>query len=154
MSHDSRLSGTLHILLHMAEEPGPHTSDALAHAMKTNPVVVRRMMAGLRERGLVRAERGKGGGWTLACDCGRTTLEDIYCALGRPALFAMKNRDCAPVCVVEQSVNAALTDVFDAAEAFLLNRLGNITLADLRTSFRARLSGHNDILSLQTQHGP
>lgn len=62
MKCDSRLSGILHVLLHMAEEPRPLTSEALAAAMQTNPAVVRRTMAGLREAGFVRSGRGHGGG--------------------------------------------------------------------------------------------
>ena len=52
MRRDSRLSGILHVLLHMAEDGGPVTSEDLAKAMDTNPVVIRRIMAGLRESGL------------------------------------------------------------------------------------------------------
>ncbi|HRE88657.1 MAG TPA: transcriptional regulator, partial [Myxococcota bacterium] len=46
MRRDSRLSGVLHVLLHMAQHKGPLTSDHLAKAMDTNPVVIRRLMAG------------------------------------------------------------------------------------------------------------
>jgi DNA-binding IscR family transcriptional regulator len=64
MRRDSRLSGVLHVLLHMAEQDGPVTSEVMAKAMTTNPVVIRRLMAGLRDAGYVRAENGHGGGWT------------------------------------------------------------------------------------------
>ena len=63
MKRDSRLSGVLHVLLHMAEHDGPLTSDILAKAMDTNPVVIRRILGGLREQGYVRSEKGHGGGW-------------------------------------------------------------------------------------------
>src|SRR3546814_14210830 len=66
MKRDSRLSGVLHVLLHMAEAGGPLTSASLAKAMQTNPVVVRRILAGLREAGFVRSEKGHGGGWKIA----------------------------------------------------------------------------------------
>ena len=66
MKRDSRLSGVLHVLLHMAEHEGPMTSETLANAMQTNPVVIRRAMSGLREACYVRSEKGHGGGWTLA----------------------------------------------------------------------------------------
>ena len=66
MRRDSRLSGVLHVLLHMAEHPDSMTSEMLARAMGTNPVVIRRLMAGLRERGFVQSEKGHGGGWTIA----------------------------------------------------------------------------------------
>lgn len=58
MRCDSRLSGVLHVLLHMAQQPGPFTSETLAKAMDTNPVVIRRIMAGLRELGYVRSGEG------------------------------------------------------------------------------------------------
>ena len=53
MKRDSRLSNVLHALLHMAEMEGPATSEAMAQAMQTNPVVARRLMAGLRYAGFV-----------------------------------------------------------------------------------------------------
>ncbi len=84
MRRDSRLSGVLHVLLHMAARNGPATSEMLAKAMDTNPVVIRRVMAGLRDQGYVRSEKGHGGGWTLDCDLSEVTLRDIYTALGRP----------------------------------------------------------------------
>lgn len=152
MRRDSRLSGVLHVLLHMAEQPGPITSEALARAMNTNPVVVRRVMAGLRERGYVRSEKGHGGGWTIACNLGAVTLRDIYDALGRPELSAMGNRTEAPGCLVEQAVNAALGETFDEAEALLLRRFGEISLAALSADFHTRLAERGGSPSLETSH--
>ena len=71
----------------------------LAKAMDTNPVVIRRIMAGLRDQGYVRSEKGHGGGWTLCCDLSKVTLHDIYTALGSPSLLAMGNRTEAPGCL-------------------------------------------------------
>jgi DNA-binding IscR family transcriptional regulator len=139
MKRDSRLSGVLHVLLHMAQQPGPITSEILAKAMDTNPVVIRRIMAGLRNLGYVSSEKGHGGGWTLACDLSKVTLRDVYTALGSPSLLAMGNRTEAPGCLVEQAVNAALDQAFRDAEALLLSRLGEVTLAMLSEDFRKRL---------------
>ena len=131
MRRDSRLSGVLHVLLHMARHEGPSTSEVLAQAMETNPVVIRRIMAGLREHGYVRSEKGHGGGWTLACDLAKVTLRDVYTALGCPSLLAIGNRTESPGCLVEQAVNAALGPTFRAAEELLLAQLGEVTLAQL-----------------------
>ncbi|ULL00780.1 Rrf2 family transcriptional regulator [Bradyrhizobium sp. I71] len=139
MKRDSRLSGVLHVLLHMAQQPGPFTSETLAKAMTTNPVVIRRIMAGLRDLGYVRSEKGHGGGWRLACDLSKVTLRDVYIALGSPSLLAMGNRTEAPGCLVEQAVNAALDQAFRDAEALLLSRLGEVTLAMLGEDLRKRL---------------
>src|SRR5882757_8889140 len=140
MKRDSRLSGVLHVLLHMAEHSRPATSEVLAKAMSTNPVVIRRIMAGLREQGYVRSEKGHGGGWTLARDLAEVTLRDIYDALGRPSMLAMGNRTEMPGCLVEQAVNTALDKAFHDAEALLLARLGEVTLAALSADFHARLT--------------
>lgn len=139
MKRDNRLSGVLHVLLHMAELRGPATSETLAKAMDTNPVVIRRIMAGLRNQGYVRSEKGHGGGWTLACDLSKVTLRDIYTALGSPSLLAIGNRTEAPGCLVEQAVNAALTETFHEAETLLLSRFGEVTLAMLSADFHRRL---------------
>lgn len=152
MKRDSRLSGVLHVLLHMAEQSGPATSETLAKAMSTNPVVIRRIMAGLREQGYVRSEKGHGGGWTLARDLAEITLRDIYDALGRPSLLAMGNRTETPGCLVEQAVNTALDKAFHDAEALLLARLGDVTLAALSADFHARLTTRSGSLTRETGH--
>jgi len=152
MRRDSRLSGVLHVLLHMAEQSGPQTSETLARAMDTNPVVIRRIMGGLRGQGFVHSEKGHGGGWTIACDLGAVTLRDIYDALGQPEILAMGNRTDAPGCLVEQAVNAALGQVFDDAEALLLRRFGEITLAQLSADFHARLTERGGAITLETYH--
>ncbi|WP_417381866.1 Rrf2 family transcriptional regulator [Gimesia sp.] len=139
MKRSSKLSGVLHILLHMAEQSGPITSEDLSGMMATNPVVIRRTMAGLRERGYVQSEKGHGGGWTLSCDPSKVTLRDIYVALGTPSLLAIGNRTESPDCLVEQAVNAALQQTFQDAEELLLARFGEITLSRLSADYHARL---------------
>jgi Rrf2 family protein len=152
MRSDSRLSGVLHVLLHMAEHRGPVTSEVLAKAMKTNPVVIRRIMAGLRDKGYIRSEKGHGGGWTLACDLSKVALLDIYAALGSPSVLAISNRTETPGCLIEQAVNAALDQAFQDAETLLLSRLGQVTLAKLSADFHLRLVKHRGPQDLETIH--
>lgn len=114
------------------------TSDELSRTLSTNPVVIRRIMAGLRDMGIVRSERGHGGGWTISRDLATVSLRDVYAALGEPMVFALGNRVETPDCLVEQAVNAALDDAFDAAQALLIKRLGEVTLADLAADFHER----------------
>ena len=84
-----RLSRMLHVLLHMAEQDAPLTSETIGKMLNTNPVVVRRMMSGLRERGYVQSEKGHGGGWVLTRPLSELTLLDVYQALGEPPIFAL-----------------------------------------------------------------
>lgn len=151
MRQDNRLSGVLHLLLHMAQKDGPVTSEVLAKAMDTNPVVIRRVMAGLRDQGYVQSAKGHGGGWTLACDLSKVTLRDIYTALGSPTLLAIGNRTETPGCLIEEAVNAALNQSFEDAEALLLSRLGEVTIAALNTDVQSRLAARG--LSNHRRHG-
>lgn len=139
MKRDSRLSGILHVLLHLAEAKEPVTSQALAKTMQTNPVVVRRALGSLREQGYVRSAKGHHGGWTLDCDLSLVTLRDIYVALGSPSLLAIGHRTESPGCLVEQAVNASLESAFREAEEILLTRLGEVTLARLHQHVAAGL---------------
>jgi DNA-binding IscR family transcriptional regulator len=136
----------------MAEQSGPVTSEVLAKAIDTNPVVVRRIMAGLRDQGYVRSEKGHGGGWTLACDLSKVTMRDIYTALGSPALLAMSNRAETPSCLVEQAVNAALNQAFEDAEALLLAHLGQVTLAMLSADLHERIIARGGSHRLENIH--
>lgn len=152
MKRDSRLSGVLHVLLHLADHAGPVTSEVLARAMATNPVVIRRVMAGLRRRHLVRSAKGHGGGWTLAREPQAITLREIYDALGRPALLAIGHRTESPGCLVEQTVNTALGQAFDDAEALLLTRLGEVTLGTLSDGVRRHPRWRRRVATLEKAH--
>lgn len=140
MKKDSRLSLVLHALLHMAEQDGPMTSETLGRCLAANPVVVRRTMGLLRDAGLVSAERGHAGGWRIAVDLASISLRQLHETLGEPAIFAIGTRSEAPECLVEQSVNAALEGAFADAEALLLARFADVTLADLARDFARRHS--------------
>lgn len=138
MRNDSRLSRMLHVLLHMARHEGPMTSEAIAEMLRTNPVVVRRTMAGLRDSGYVSSDKGHGGGWIIACDLERVSLLDVHRAVGGPRIFAIGNEHSNPDCAVEQLVNKALEDALRDAEALLIERLGAVSLAELGRGFDAR----------------
>ncbi|MFG5119779.1 Rrf2 family transcriptional regulator [Methylorubrum sp. POS3] len=144
MRSDSRLSRMLHVLLHMARHEGPMTSEAIAAMLGTNPVVVRRTMAGLREAGYVRSDKGHGGGWAIAADLGTVSLLDIHRAVGGPRIFAIGNDRPHPDCAVEKVVNAAIEEALAEAEALLIARLGRISLAELARSFDAHCAGAAD----------
>src|SRR5690606_18134056 len=65
VSRDARLGRMTHVIVHMALLGGRETSERIAQMLGTNPVVVRRTMAGLKRCGIVSSEGGRGGGWVL-----------------------------------------------------------------------------------------
>lgn len=137
MRIDSRLSRMLHVLLHMGRAEAPYTSERIAQMLNTNPVVVRRTMAGLRDAGYVRSEKGHGGGWTLAKPLAEIRLLDVHEAVGSPRVFAFGSEDDAPACAVAQAVHGALDAAMQEANALLLKRLAEVSLGDLARDFEA-----------------
>lgn len=132
MKRSNRFSVALHVLVHLAEREGePATSEQLAACVRTNPVVVRRTLAGLREAGLVASAAGHGGGWTLARDAAAISLRDVYAALGERLLFALDVSGGNPDCRVQRAVAGTMDDFLQDAEALLAARLSRITLADV-----------------------
>ena len=145
MSDSQKFPVAAHALAYMAHKGAFSAADAvssaaLAASMPTNPVVVRRVMAGLRDRGFVQSGKGHGGGWILACELSVVTLRDVYAAVGNPPLLAMGHRTKTPECLVEQALNATLGRAFEDAEALLLARFGSVTLAALREEVGDRLA--------------
>lgn len=152
MKLDQRLWRVLHVLLHMNETSHAMTSQEIAQMLDTNPVVVRRIMAGLREQDYVKSEKGHGGGWSLLCSLEQITLLDVYQALGKPAIFALGPAEAKPKCLIEQAVNHAIDDVLKQSENLLLERFQKITVAQINSDFenlfaelpaKARLHKHH-----------
>ncbi len=143
MKKSSKFSDILHVLLHMADSDTPVTSETLAKTMRTNPVVVRRVMAGLREQGFVQSEKGHGGGWSLSCDLKKVTLLDVYKAVESPTLLAITNRNQDSVCQIEKAVNSATGKAFEEAEALLIKRFQSVTLAKLLNLVKKVSSKHD-----------
>ena len=143
MPRDSRMSRMLHVLIHMDRHVDKVTSDRISQMLGTNPVVVRRMMSGLRDKGYVTSEKGHGGGWRLVVALDRITLLDVYRAIGAPALFGIGPHADRPDCLVEQAVDARMAQTLDEAETMLLDRFAAIRVSDLAADFEDRLAARD-----------
>lgn len=130
MKPNSRLSVALHVLLHMAQRQDPMTSEEMAACAGTNPVVIRRTFAGLREAGIVASTKGHGGGWRLGRVLSDVSLAQVQDALDDLVIVLGKSEEM-PGCAIEKAVNAALDDAVLEARALLARKLATISLADL-----------------------
>lgn len=129
---NARFSTAVHILTLLASEPDERlTSERIAASVGTNPVVIRRQLALLREVGLVESKGARGGGWSLALPPARITLRQVRAALGEEAAFRMHRNEPHPLCVVGQHVRQALDGVYADAEAAVMKSLARRTIADI-----------------------
>jgi DNA-binding IscR family transcriptional regulator len=107
------------------------TSDDIAKSIRTNPVVVRRLLAQLTRRGLVTVKQGAGGGARLTRPPEQITLSDIYLALDEGPLFQVPLLGETHECAVGRSVGPILTGILLRAEKGLLAELEAVTLSDV-----------------------
>src|SRR3954453_12258648 len=129
---NSRFSTAVHILTLLASMPGERlTSEFIAASVGTNPVVIRRQLASLREAGLVESKGARGGGWALNLDPARITLKMVRHSLGAEASFRMHSNEPHPQCVVGRNVRGVLEDVYDDAERAVMSRLESWTVSDM-----------------------
>jgi len=129
----------------MSDRDVPVTSEDLGSRMEVHPVVVRRTLAGLRDAGIVVAEKGRGGGWSIARDLAAVSLGDVHDAIGPKALFGIGVRDPHPRCPLERAVNQAVEGALREAEELFTDRLRSVSVADLlRTARPARPHGRKD----------
>lgn len=131
MNRDGRFPRVLHVLIHMALRERVMSSVEIAQMLTTNPVVVRRMLAGLRDGGFVETSKGPGGGWRVVKSLEAMTLRDIFDALDRPGINVSHATQDHPACPVEAAVNVALADVDNAVTDMMLTSYAATTLADI-----------------------
>lgn len=140
MPRDSRMSRLLHVLIHMDRHVERPTSDQISKMLGTNPVVVRRMMSGLRKMDIVTAERGQNGGWQLNRPLSCISLLDVYEAIGAPPLFNIGPGSDNPECYVEQAVDARVGATLMQAEALLREQFAGVTVEDVAQDFERRMT--------------
>jgi len=132
MTHNSRYTVAIHMLTLLAFcEPDLLTSEYIAGSVNTNPVVVRRLLASLREAGLVASQGGPGGGWRLLRKPQQITLGEVFLAVEEGALFPLHASTPNPLCPVGKNIQGALTTVFKEAQEGLIRTLARTTLAQL-----------------------
>lgn len=131
MKQNVQFSTTLHMLMHILHADGPVTSKALGKCASANPVVIRRTMAALRERGIVSSTKGRGGGWELVLPADQVTMREIYECVAGGSMFSFGSRDTNSGCQLVGAVDTLLGETQQEMEELYLRRLAAISLADL-----------------------
>ena len=132
MSTNSRFASAVHIMSFVAYAGDEGTtSGAIAKSLKTNPVVVRRILKLLEREGLVVLRRGRHGGVGLRYPASRITLDKIYRAVeSENGVFAMRRR-VREGCVVARAMKRRLGPIFTAANGAIEQALSKTSLADV-----------------------
>jgi Rrf2 family protein len=128
----SKLAVALHIVTALGYSEGVLvTSDRLAESVKTNPVVIRRILSELAQAGIVEARRGKSGGATLARAASSIRLIEVYRAVEAVASFCSPAKQGDPSCAVASCMPALIKELIQDVDHAIEERLGSYTVADL-----------------------
>ncbi|MBW4025820.1 MAG: Rrf2 family transcriptional regulator [Acidobacteria bacterium] len=136
MAANTRFVTAIHALVILALEPASlATSDDVADALKTNPVVIRRVFSHLRQAGLIESHKGPNGGSRLARPPKEITLAAIYRAVeSEPLLTATLSSSATGNKAGNKAGNklaGTLEEVFRRTQRAVEKELEETTLNDL-----------------------
>jgi Rrf2 family protein len=129
---NSRMASAIHIMSFVARAGSDGTtSEVIANSLKTNPVVVRKILKLLEREGLVELRQGRNGGVGLRRVASRITLGQIYRAVeNESGVFAMRSQmheQCAVACAMKRR----LGPVFNAANNAVEQALNKTSFVEL-----------------------
>ena len=132
MAANSRLAVGLHAMTVLAfRAPEVLRSEDIAFSVRTNPVVIRRILSQLARAGLVKSIRGKTGGFVLGRDPRRITGLDVYRALDPSGFFAQLPQAPQRMCEVSCAMKHLLDKTFKQVDEVVAQQLSRITIASL-----------------------
>jgi Rrf2 family protein len=132
MSANTRFPVAVHVMTALAWNDGESLSSRrLAESVRTNPVVIRRLLSQLGRAGLVTSQVGKGGGVRLARRAASITLLDVYRAVEIGSPFVVPDKPENKACEVSSSMKSILASVLAETDRAMSRSLEKVRLSDL-----------------------
>jgi Rrf2 family protein len=130
-STNTQFAVAVHVLTMLAGLPRElQTSAVMAESVGSNPVHIRRVLARLREAGLVASRPGPHGGWQLLRSPEQVTLADVWRVMNADSpVLGVHEAD--PNCDVGKLIQANLEHIDRRALAAVEAELESTTLAEL-----------------------
>lgn len=132
MASSSRFAIAVHTLALMANCEGkPVKSEFIACLVKTNAVVIRRLMCELSKANLIESQSGASGGSWLKRDAKDISLWEIYRAVEQGEVFSLHNPDEEGNCPISNNIAEVLKDVQTKIDSAIEGSLSEISLASV-----------------------
>jgi Rrf2 family protein len=132
MASSSRFAIAVHTLALLANYEGKALkSEFVACLVKTNPVVIRRLLCELSRADLVESQSGAHGGTWLKRRPAEITLWEIYQAVESAEVFSLHHPATETQCAVSSNIEGVLTDIQQQVNAAIEQTLQNLSLGDV-----------------------
>jgi Rrf2 family protein len=118
---------SVHALCMLAEGDTTHTSQDIAASLKTNAVVIRRMLATLQSAGIIASSKGPNGGSRLARPPKQISLGEVFRATESGSRFHLHET----AALEHRGVVGALGGVLKKAQAAFEDELNQTSLNQL-----------------------
>ncbi len=140
MQASSKFTIAIHMCIYLEySEQELVSSQTLAESVKTNPVVIRRLVGLLRKYGIVKSVTGSKGGFHLAKPVSKINLWDLYLAVRDDEFFHKPKVN--PGCKVSSNLGILVDDVYGKAELSMKATLGKTTIDQLTDKLHQLLDG-------------
>lgn len=142
MQASSKFTTAIHICIFLKHsQEDLISSQRLAASVKTNPVVIRRLIAALKEHKIIGSVNGARGGFYLNRSIDKISLWDIYRAVRDKNFFNKPKVN--PECPVSSNLAFLVDDVYSAAELSMKSILEEVTIDVLSDKLEQRLDQEN-----------
>jgi Rrf2 family protein len=127
------------LVLIVAADGRPISSDEMAHSVQASPVYLRRVLGRLRDGGLVSSRPGPHGGWLLTRAPAEATLGDVWRAVhGDEPVLGIHGP--AEACPVGAEIGGLMHGIQDRIAQAIEDELDRTTLADATVAGIAALA--------------
>lgn len=128
----SRFAIAVHTMALMAGQEGkPLKSEYIACLVKTNPVVIRRLLCELSRANLIESQSGASGGSWLKRSANSISLWEIYRAVESGEVFSLHKPDRESNCAVSCNIAEVLSEIQDRLDSAIEQSLGEIKLSEV-----------------------
>ena len=145
MATNSRFAIAVHTLSLMANHlDSPLKSESIACLVKTNPVVIRRLLPELARANLVETQAGASGGSRLKKKPEEISLWEVYQAVESDAAFAVHRPSAEGKCKISCNIESVLINVQNRVDKAVFQTLRCITLAEILQMIKDDGSDHGE----------
>jgi Rrf2 family protein len=132
MAANSQFAIAVHILAMLAKSCDERIkSDYIAKSVNTNPVVIRRLLSTLYEKGLVVSQTGMCGGSCLTRGAQDISLLEVYRAVSTGEIFSLHPNTPDQNCSVGKNIQNVLEKVQSEIDEAIEEKLSKYTLQDV-----------------------
>ncbi|MCL8000604.1 Rrf2 family transcriptional regulator [Brucella sp. 21LCYQ03] len=134
--NNTRFATALHILCLLSKNTTDWvSSDWIAGSINVNPVVVRKELGVLQDKGWIVSRKGKEGGSRLQVRGNEIRLGDVYQAIRNTDILGKKNLKTNPKCPVGKEINNRLDSLYLETDRIVFASLNEQTLQNFVEGF-------------------